>query len=50
MPWDVRLTAKVCENLRKLPQGITEIFQLLLAEIELVGPGRSPIRTVIIAT
>ena len=41
MAWEVRLTGRTYKNLRRLPQGIAEIFQILLAEIKLSGPIRS---------
>ena len=40
MTWDVRLITGAIKKLRQLPQGIQEIFQLLLVEIELSGPIR----------
>jgi len=54
MAWAVLLTGNVRKNLKRLPKGITEIFQLLLAEIKLSGPGGrimvSSGRTAIIVT
>ena len=38
MVWRVWLTASVRQGLKKLPKGINEIFQLLLAELGLSGP------------
>jgi mRNA-degrading endonuclease RelE of RelBE toxin-antitoxin system len=38
MAWGVLLTAKVGKRLKKLPKGIDEAFQLLLAEMRLSGP------------
>lgn len=38
MAWEVLVTATVRKNLKRLPKGINEIFQLLLAEIKLAGP------------
>ena len=38
MAWGVLLTANVRKRLKKLPKGIDEIFQLLLAEMRLSGP------------
>ena len=40
MDWEVRINAKAYKNLKKLPKGIEEIFQLLLREIQLLGPMR----------
>ena len=39
--WDVRLAADARKNLKKVPQGINDIFQLLLKEIEVAGPVRN---------
>ena len=38
MVWRVLLTASVRQRLKKLPKGIDEIFQLLLAELKISGP------------
>ncbi len=38
MAWGVWLTAKVRKSLKRLPKGIDETFQLLLAELRLSGP------------
>ncbi len=38
MIWVVRLTVKVRKRLKRLPKGIDEVFQLLLAEMRLSGP------------
>ena len=39
--WDVRVGVEARKNRKKVPQGIDELFQLLLKEIELAGPVRS---------
>jgi mRNA-degrading endonuclease RelE of RelBE toxin-antitoxin system len=41
MAWVVVLTVNVRKNLKRLPKGIAEIFQLLLAEMKLSGPVRA---------
>lgn len=41
MAWDVRIAAEARKNLKKVPRGVDEIFQLLLKEIELTGPVRN---------
>ncbi len=38
MAWRVLLTANVRRKLKKLPKGMDETFQLLLAEMEVSGP------------
>ncbi len=38
MAWAVLLTSNVRKRLKRLPQGIDEIFQYLLAEMLLSGP------------
>lgn len=38
MAWGVLLTAKVRKKIKRLPKGVDEIFQLLLAEMKLSGP------------
>ncbi len=38
MAWDVRIAATACKNLKKLPKGVDEVFQLLLKKIALAGP------------
>jgi mRNA-degrading endonuclease RelE of RelBE toxin-antitoxin system len=38
MAWTVVLSVNVRKSLKRLPQGINEIFQLLLAEMKLAGP------------
>ena len=40
MAWNVQLSARVRRMRRKLPKGVEEIFQLLLAELELNGPAQ----------
>ncbi len=40
MAWKVLLTASVRKSLKKLPKGVNETFQLLLAEIKLSGPAQ----------
>jgi hypothetical protein len=38
MVWGVLLTANVRKRLKRLPRGIDEVFQYLLAEMRLSGP------------
>jgi mRNA-degrading endonuclease RelE of RelBE toxin-antitoxin system len=38
MAWVVLLTANVRQRLKRLPKGIDEVFQYLLAEMRLSGP------------
>jgi mRNA-degrading endonuclease RelE of RelBE toxin-antitoxin system len=38
MAWDVRIATEARKNLKKVPKGVDEIFQLLLKEIALAGP------------
>ena len=39
--WTVNLTGKARKNCKKIPIGIQEIFQVLLAEIKISGPIRN---------
>jgi mRNA-degrading endonuclease RelE of RelBE toxin-antitoxin system len=41
MAWQVRLSTRAHKNLKKMPKGINEIFQILLKEMELSGPVRN---------
>jgi len=41
MAWTILLTANVRQRIKKLPRGIEEIFQLLLAQMQLSGPVRT---------
>lgn len=38
--WTVNLVGKARKNCKRLPKGIQEIFQVLLAELKLAGPIR----------
>jgi len=40
MAWKVRLSPKVLKTLLSIPEAVEETFQLLLAELRLVGPVR----------
>ena len=41
MIWDIRLTAKARRNLSKIPLGVREALQMLLADLEYSGPIKS---------
>ena len=41
MMWAVNLVSRARKNHKKLPKGIQEIFQVLLAELKIAGPIRS---------
>ncbi|HAY21919.1 MAG TPA: cytotoxic translational repressor of toxin-antitoxin stability system [Desulfobacterales bacterium] len=41
MIWNVRLSAKARRNIIKIPLGVRETFQILLADLEYTGPIKS---------